>query len=199
MSKYLSGYRLLFILGIVLALSTPLCSLTIVRIGGFWKGNIIERDTRLYLTRVVYSQNDVFELDIVETPALEGEYLLELAPEPFMQSIGLELSAGDTLYIRAIKRGGKLVVQNVYKEGLEFQLRDESGNILFEPEPVLSPYHVRADECIGCGLCIRKCPTDAISLVKGRAVIDQKLCIECGICIEGIGSFLGCPVGAIKK
>ncbi len=58
---------------------------------------------------------------------------------------------------------------------------------------------VDAAVCIGCGLCTIYCPTDAIKMVGGKAVIDPKKCINCGICANGNGAeFKGCPVKAIS-
>jgi NAD-dependent dihydropyrimidine dehydrogenase PreA subunit len=38
--------------------------------------------------------------------------------------------------------------------------------------------------CIGCGACVRACPTGALAPAPGRAVsaIDQDECVECGVC-----------------
>ena len=38
--------------------------------------------------------------------------------------------------------------------------------------------------CVGCGDCVKHCPTGAITLVSSRAVIDPEICIDCGLCIK---------------
>lgn len=41
---------------------------------------------------------------------------------------------------------------------------------------------IQRDKCKGCGMCIKRCPTDAISLIGKKARIDLKQCIGCGEC-----------------
>ncbi len=49
----------------------------------------------------------------------------------------------------------------------------------------LIDYYIIEDECIGCGLCLRKCPQEAISGEKKEPhVIDPELCIKCGVCFD---------------
>jgi ferredoxin len=57
---------------------------------------------------------------------------------------------------------------------------------------VSKPY-VERYFCVGCGDCVKTCPTGAISLVSERAVIDNELCIDCGICVKT------CNFQAIRK
>ena len=38
--------------------------------------------------------------------------------------------------------------------------------------------------CTGCTTCIRHCPTEAIRIKNGRAVIQSGKCIDCGECIR---------------
>lgn len=50
------------------------------------------------------------------------------------------------------------------------------------------------DRCVACGVCVKVCPRDAISIHKGcYAVVDENLCIGCGICEKN------CPAGVIHK
>jgi Na+-translocating ferredoxin:NAD+ oxidoreductase RNF subunit RnfB len=51
----------------------------------------------------------------------------------------------------------------------------------------------RMDEalCDGCLACMRQCPTDAIRVRHGTAVVDEALCIDCGSCLTA------CTRGAI--
>lgn len=38
--------------------------------------------------------------------------------------------------------------------------------------------------CIGCGICVRSCPNEAVKVVDFHAVIDQEKCTGCGVCAE---------------
>ena len=55
-------------------------------------------------------------------------------------------------------------------------------------------YHahkVVLDKCRGHMACMRHCPTQAIRVRGGKAVISEELCVDCGTCISV------CPSGAI--
>ncbi len=49
------------------------------------------------------------------------------------------------------------------------------------------------DKCIGCTNCIKRCPTQAIRVKDGKAVIIKERCIDCGECIRV------CPQNAKKS
>ena len=49
------------------------------------------------------------------------------------------------------------------------------GKVVFSPE-----------NCIYCGICEKRCPTAAISVVKkeGKWSIDRFRCVQCGTCVR---------------
>ena len=58
---------------------------------------------------------------------------------------------------------------------------------------VQETYHaikVDLDKCIGCTHCMKACPTEAIRVVNGLAVINAERCVDCGNCLRA------CPVHA---
>jgi iron only hydrogenase large subunit-like protein len=50
---------------------------------------------------------------------------------------------------------------------------------------------VMEDACIGCSHCMMVCPTEAIRIREGKAIIFENKCIDCGSCYKV------CPVSAI--
>jgi len=49
---------------------------------------------------------------------------------------------------------------------------------------------VDQEKCTGCEACVSTCPSNAIKMENGKAVITED-CIDCGACVSV------CPVEAI--
>ncbi len=54
------------------------------------------------------------------------------------------------------------------------------------------PAKVDAATCTGCEACVDSCPSDAIEMKDGKAIIIVDNCVDCGVCVDE------CPVEAIS-
>lgn len=44
--------------------------------------------------------------------------------------------------------------------------------------------YLAKDKCTGCTTCLKHCPTEAIRIRDGHAVIDANRCVDCGQCVR---------------
>ena len=87
-------------------------------------------------------------------------------------------------------------IEDVMKKFIEIML---AFIIIAAPLVILAQattkvYQVDDSKCVGCTICVRKtqCPTKAITMKNGKAIIDTSRCISCGICA------IQCPFSAIS-
>jgi len=121
---------------------------------------------------------------------------LSLAPEDFLKENNIELASQMELTAYGKMSDDEFAVHSLVVGENEYKFRDETGKTLWK----VKPYKVIENKCIGCRLCVPACPQDAITMVKGIAVIDADKCDGDGICVNGDGKgYKGCPVGAIEQ
>jgi coenzyme F420-reducing hydrogenase delta subunit/ferredoxin len=84
-------------------------------------------------------------------------------------------------YIKVVKNEKLALRLDKVEDYDELYTADEIDSLFSE---VVS-YYIDPDKCKACGICLRRCPVEAIVGGKNQIhVIDQEKCIKCGTCFE---------------
>ena len=79
---------------------------------------------------------------------------------------------------------GKRSVLDIFSDGtLILRGRDEGE--INDRESIMRSIAKRSTGCIGCGICVGRCPMGALKVngKGGHVVIDPGLCTHCGSCL----------------
>lgn len=76
-----------------------------------------------------------------------------------------------------------LTTLRYFEDEYEAHIKEKSCPALVCKDLII--YMIEPKKCVGCLLCLKNCPVDAISGERKKVhVIDQDLCIKCGACLE---------------
>jgi dihydroorotate dehydrogenase subfamily 1 len=87
-----------------------------------------------------------------------------------------------------MRRKGFTKIEDFRGLALEEMTKRERVGAVYEGRPPLIDH----ETCNGCGLCVRSCVYEALTLRSEKAVVNPEKCYGCGLC------FSVCPVRAIK-
>ena len=104
-------------------------------------------------------------------------------------SIGAEIVNADALVAVTHFKGHELSGFGGVLKNLGMGCASRAGKLVQHSTvaPAVDP-----DGCTACGTCVAHCPSGAVAVVSGKALIDPKACIGCADCI------VVCPEHAVK-
>ena len=83
-----------------------------------------------------------------------------------------------------IEEGWILVVDvRVFQDGI-LVAKGQTPEIIKKNVERVRRAMVKAEECVGCGVCIARCNEGALTLEQGRIHLFVERCVHCGECIE---------------
>ncbi|UCG31262.1 MAG: indolepyruvate ferredoxin oxidoreductase subunit alpha [candidate division WOR-3 bacterium] len=113
-----------------------------------------------------------------------GEQGKRVAPEDIARGCGVEM-------VKVINPNDLRATEAALREALDYDgvsvlIFRRPCALLVKPRP---PYRIDAEQCNGCRLCLRVgCPAISLTFSEGRdkplAVVDESLCVGCGLCVQ---------------
>ncbi|WP_199919751.1 4Fe-4S binding protein [Thermodesulfobium acidiphilum] len=76
-------------------------------------------------------------------------------------------------------------VVNPQIEGVQLNEVENTNNTVQKSPRKLKVARVYPILCKGCEICLRFCKKGAISMVEGKAFVDETKCVGCGVCVKG--------------
>jgi ferredoxin len=146
-------------------------------------GNRAYEDALLELCDLCVGQG----FTVVASAAFIGEHSFSSAQQPIAPN------RPDRADLKQAEKLGQVVVARL-KEGGAAEKNipvKTPGNRPYKP--AMSQAEAATDstaDCMGCGVCVTHCPTQAIRMVDQRPVTDPSNCIWCAACVKA------CPKGA---
>ena len=111
-----------------------------------------------------------------------------------LKSLAKTVSSGSLCALGQTAPNPILTTLKYFLEEYEAHIKEKSCPALVCKDLII--YYIEPKKCVGCLLCLKNCPVDAIAGERKKLhVIDQDLCIKCGACLEV------CPpkVSAVSK
>jgi len=100
-----------------------------------------------------------------------------------LEDLARDIVAGSLCALGGTAPNPVLTSIRYFRDEYEAHIRDKRCPALACSE--LISYYILPDKCEGCGICLRDCPSEAISGGKRMVhVIDQSKCIKCGTCLD---------------
>ena len=173
---------------------------------GWYYGQQKEEKCRVVIGKDTRRSSYMFEYSLVAGLTASGAdvYLLHVTTTPSVSYVartenfdcGIMISAShNPYYDNGIKLlngdGEKMDEETILK--IEAYLDGEIGEIPYAADITVGCASKEkgavsrqqcAASCIGCRLCEKNCPSDAIHVVDNVAVIDYSKCTSCGICVS---------------
>ncbi len=100
-----------------------------------------------------------------------------------LEDLAKTISSGSLCQLGGTAPNPVLTTIRYFRDEYEAHIKDKSCPALVCKELII--YHIEPEKCVGCLLCLKNCPVEAISGERKKVhIIDQDLCIKCGACLE---------------
>ena len=154
--------------------------------------NLLEK-LKIEPIKAKYGTSDKLEIKFTKgiSPCQDGSLLLEgsLSEGLDLERIANFLAQYGKIMLNVengimnVKKDMTLV--NIFSDGsLNIRTYENDDSILIETLKDIIPFILKAQKCIGCGICIEMCPSKAIFMKDKKAWIDEKKCNSCIKCLK---------------